>query len=261
MPVTAHKERHTSRRQTARRDAAQPRLGFLGLGWIGQHRLAAASNSGCVEIAAIADTNVAAIQSATQWAPTATVCDSFEMLLEQDLDGLVIATPSALHAEQAHRGLERGLAVFCQKPLARTAEETRRIVQQARSADRLLGVDFSYRDVAGVSQMRDLAQGGELESSILTSTQRVLDYLELVTEPQRRKIGRSARSRILAEHTGVRRAEQLEHYFCEALRRKQDSSAGRPGGRTSGSRHSAGTDASKKSPAESISTSREASNV
>jgi predicted dehydrogenase len=45
----------------------------------------------------------------------------------------VIATPSALHAQQAEAALARGMAVFCQKPLARTAEETRGVIDAART--------------------------------------------------------------------------------------------------------------------------------
>src|SRR5690606_772649 len=78
------------------------------------------------------------------------------------LDGVVIATPSALHAEQAEAALERGLAVFCQKPLGRTAAEARRVVAAARAADRLLAVDLSYRFTAGMQRIRGLVQRGEL---------------------------------------------------------------------------------------------------
>ena len=115
--------------------ATTRRLGFLGVGWIGQSRLDAIVASGHAEVGAIADPAL----------PDA--LDSLDDLLEEDLDGIVIATPSALHAEQAIAALERGLAVFCQKPLARTAAETRAVVDAARRADLLLGVDLSYRHV------------------------------------------------------------------------------------------------------------------
>ena len=69
---------------------------------------------------------------------------SLDELLEPELDGIVIATPSALHAEQAIAALERGLAVFCQKPLARNARRDARAWSTRRArADRLLGVDLS----------------------------------------------------------------------------------------------------------------------
>jgi predicted dehydrogenase len=111
--------------------ATRPRLGFLGVGWIGRARMEAVAAD--AEIAAVADPAV----------PDA--LDSLDELLERPLDGLVIATPSALHADQAVTALDAGVAVFCQKPLGRTAAEAARVVEAARRADRLLAVDLSYR--------------------------------------------------------------------------------------------------------------------
>ena len=86
----------------------------------------------------------------------------FDELLDRALDGIVLATPSALHADQAIAALERGLAVFCQKPLARNAFETRRVVDAARSADRLLGVDLSYRWTAAARAVAERVRGGDI---------------------------------------------------------------------------------------------------
>jgi predicted dehydrogenase len=82
------------------------------------------------------------------------VLAGFDELLEQDIDGVVIATPSALHAEQSIAAFRRGLAVFCQKPLGRTAAEARAVVDAARGADRLLRVDLSYRFTRAVEAIR-----------------------------------------------------------------------------------------------------------
>jgi predicted dehydrogenase len=141
---------------------ARPRLGFLGVGWIGQHRLEALVHSGLVEVVAIADPTQTLAEQAASVAPGAAVLLGMGTLLTQELDGVVIATPSALHAEQTIEALEAGLAVFCQKPLGRTAAETRDVVEAARTANRLLGVDLSYRFVRGVQTMRALIQAGEI---------------------------------------------------------------------------------------------------
>ena len=144
------------------RSARRPRLGFLGTGWIGRHRLEAVAASGAAEIAAIVDPAPANAEAAKALAPEAPILGSLDALLDADLDGIVIATPSAMHAEQSVAALERGLAVFCQKPLGRTAEETARVVDAARTADRLLGVDLSYRHTEAARRVRDLVQGGAL---------------------------------------------------------------------------------------------------
>ena len=96
---------------------ATPRLGFLGVGWIGRNRLDAVVDAEVGEAAAIADP---AVPGALR---------TLDELLEQELDGVVIATPSALHAEQAIAALDAGLAVFCQKPLGRNEAEARAVVE------------------------------------------------------------------------------------------------------------------------------------
>ncbi len=142
--------------------ARKPRLGFLGVGWIGRHRMQKLIESGVAEAAAIADVSEECLSEAHALAPEARVCRDLDGLLALDLDGIVIATPSAQHAEQSIRALEAGKAVFCQKPLGRTAAENRRVVAAAREANRLLGVDFSYRYVEGVQRMRETVAAGEI---------------------------------------------------------------------------------------------------
>lgn len=141
---------------------SKPRLGFLGVGWIGRHRMQAVAESDVAEIAAIADPMAEMRERAQHVAPGARLCERYAQLLELDLDGVVIATPSALHAEQSLAALERGLAVFCQKPLGRNAAETRQVVDAARRADRRLGVDLSYRHTEALRTLRDLVRSREL---------------------------------------------------------------------------------------------------
>jgi predicted dehydrogenase len=139
---------------------ARPRLGFLGVGWIGRHRMAAIERDGAADIVAIADPSRERRDAALAIAPAAVGCEHLGQLLEQPLDGVVIATPSALHAEHCLAALARGCAVFCQKPLGRTAVETARVVAAARGANCLLGVDLSYRHTTAIRRIREVLRGG-----------------------------------------------------------------------------------------------------
>lgn len=141
---------------------SKPRIGFLGVGWIGRHRMAAMLETGAVEPAAIADPSPEGLAEAAKLAPAAAVVRDLDEMLALGLDGVVIATPSALHAEQSVAALQAGAAVFCQKPLGRTAAEVEQVVQAARAADRLLAVDLSYRFTEGMSRIRELIGSGEL---------------------------------------------------------------------------------------------------
>jgi predicted dehydrogenase len=142
--------------------ATLPRLGFLGVGWIGRNRMEALALDGLAQVAAIADPQAEALAAAAEVAPEAARAETLEELLEHELDGIVIATPSALHADQAVAALERGLAVFCQKPLARDAAETQRVLDAARAADRLLAVDLSYRHVEALRAAHEQVASGAI---------------------------------------------------------------------------------------------------
>ncbi len=142
--------------------SARPRIGFLGVGWIGRHRMQAMIDTGAIEVAAVADPSADMAAEAMLLAPAARLVGSLAEMLDGGVDGVVIATPSAMHAEQSIEALERGAAVFCQKPLGRTAAEVRAVVDAARRADRLLAVDLSYRFTQGMRRIRELIGAGEL---------------------------------------------------------------------------------------------------
>lgn len=138
------------------------RLGFLGTGRIGRNRMEAMLATRAATAAAICDPNPDMLQQAREGAPQAEVVPSLEAMLDLDLDGVVIATPSALHADQCVRALDVGAAVFCQKPLGRNAAEVEAVLAAARRGDRLLGVDLSYRQTAAIQAIRERVQSGAL---------------------------------------------------------------------------------------------------
>jgi predicted dehydrogenase len=118
--------------------------------------------TGVVDVTAIADPSPEMAAEAGRLAPKAEQVSTLDDLLDAGVDGVVIATPSAMHAEQSIRALERGAAVFCQKPLGRTEAEVQVVVDAARAADRLLAVDLSYRFTDGMRRIREVVRSGEL---------------------------------------------------------------------------------------------------
>lgn len=138
-------------------------LGFLGVGWIGRNRMEAILRHSKASAASIVEPNEENAAEALKMAPDAKAESSFEVMLQDgSLDGVVIATPSALHAAQSVEALKAGKAVFCQKPLGRTAAEVREVVQAAAGADRLLGVDLSYRHVKAFQELQRVISSGEI---------------------------------------------------------------------------------------------------
>jgi predicted dehydrogenase len=114
------------------------------------------------DVVAIADPSPDMAAEAQKLAPDAKIVASLDDILGAGVDGVVIATPSAMHAEQSIRALSRGVAAFCQKPLGRTASEAQAVIGAARQADRLIGVDLSYRFTQGMQRIAEIVRAGEL---------------------------------------------------------------------------------------------------
>ncbi len=141
----------------------KPKLAFTGVGWIGRNRMQAAAESGLADIALISDTSDECIGEAVIIAPHSKITTSFEeVIAEPDIDGVVIATPSALHRQQAVQAFESGKAVFCQKPLGRNAAEVQAVIESSAKANKLLGADFSYRYTTAFQKVHTVIQSGEL---------------------------------------------------------------------------------------------------
>jgi predicted dehydrogenase len=144
----------------------RPRLGFVGLGWIGLMRMEAVEAAGSAEVAALCEPGAERLEEVAAARPGAARFAAYDDLLaaagDLGLDGVVVATPNALHEAQAVAAFERGLAVFCQKPLALDAAGTERILAAARAADRSLGVDWSYRETDAARELARSVAAGEL---------------------------------------------------------------------------------------------------
>lgn len=141
----------------------KPTLAFAGVGWIGRNRLQAAAGSGLADIALLSDPSAECITEALKIVPQSKTTALFEETIAgQHINGVVIATPSALHKEQAVAAFRQGKAVFCQKPLGRNLEEVTAVVQAAKENNKLLGADFSYRYTNAFQKIHAVIRSGEL---------------------------------------------------------------------------------------------------
>jgi predicted dehydrogenase len=141
----------------------KPALAFAGVGWIGRNRMQAAFESDAATIAMVTDPSADCISEALKMVPGCQTAATFEdILANPDIDGVVIATPSALHMQQAVMAFEHNKAVFCQKPLGRNAAEVSAVINAAAKADKLLGADFSYRYTAAFQKILPIILSGEL---------------------------------------------------------------------------------------------------
>lgn len=84
-----------------------------------------------------------------------------EVWEDDSIDAVVIATPSHLHEAQVRAGLESGKYVFCEKPLAVSASEARRVLETPGADGRLM-VGMNQRFRPDAAALRAFVAGGEL---------------------------------------------------------------------------------------------------
>ncbi|WP_101295862.1 Gfo/Idh/MocA family protein [Halegenticoccus soli] len=78
-----------------------------------------------------------------------------------DIDVLYNLGPNHVHVEPTVTALENDVHVFCEKPLAPTLEEARRMDSAARRSDALAGVAFNYRYVPAIQLAKRMTDAGD----------------------------------------------------------------------------------------------------
>ncbi len=121
------------------------RVGVIGLG-MGRHHIKSYQAHPCAEVVAIADVSEARLKEiGDQFGIARRYQSGEEMIREEKLDIVGVATPNYLHAPLTIAALEAGCHVLCEKPMALNAREAREMLDAAKRAGRRLGINFSYR--------------------------------------------------------------------------------------------------------------------
>jgi predicted dehydrogenase len=88
--------------------------------------------------------------------------DFAALLDDRDVELIVIATPSHVHAQQAIDALERGKHVVCEKPMALSAADADRMIAAAERGSRLLTVFHNMRYWGDFQEVREVIASGKL---------------------------------------------------------------------------------------------------
>jgi predicted dehydrogenase len=88
--------------------------------------------------------------------------DYRELCERDDLDGITITTPNAVHAEQALAAFTNGKHVFCEKPLGTNVPEVRRMLEAAEARGKVHQVAFTFRYTYGVQELRRRVRAGDV---------------------------------------------------------------------------------------------------
>ena len=138
------------------------RMGLVGLGSMGRNHLRVISGHADTIMAAVADTDAAALEAATAQTGAAGFADPIEMIRDAEIDAVVIAAPTTAHVPLALSANERGIPVLVEKPLAATHQEALRIVDAGRAAGVAVQVGHVERYNPAVLRLGELLRQGWL---------------------------------------------------------------------------------------------------
>lgn len=152
------------------------KLGIIGTGGMANSHAQNFSGMKGVTLAACCDIDEKKARAfAAKWKIPRWYVDYDEMLGAEFLDAVSNVTVDAMHAPISLAVIARGLPVLCEKPLATTLADARKMRDAARARKVVTHVNFSYRNSSGAQAAAELIRGGgigrvmHLESSYLQS--------------------------------------------------------------------------------------------
>lgn len=214
------------------------RVGMLGAGFIGQMhslamRMAAAARQSpgvAPELVVLVDHDqelAATIAERYGWqTPSTSVDEAFE----QRLDLFVNAGPNDAHFDATVAAAKRGMHVFCEKPLARTAEEAHALWSSVRETEVHNRCAFIHRFIPSLRVAREMIAAGELGEIRHLRAQFLLDMIEPDAAPSwrfvRGRAGTGALGDLGSHHLDVARFLVGEVVEVDALTRTWSGQAG-----------------------------------
>jgi len=151
------------------------RLAMIGTGWQGQGHLGNLRQIAGIEVVGVCDTNEELLAKSSAKFGVPGFRDAERMLDEAKPAGLIVCTPPEVRTEPVRLAAQRGIALFIEKPPARTmamAEEVLGIIEAGGVTN---SVGFMYRYSTAVDRMREMLRGRRV--AIVRST--MLDGLAL----------------------------------------------------------------------------------
>ena len=149
-------------------------VAVVGLGYWGPNLVRNFHDVELADVRLICDQRSEQLEAIGRRYPAVRRTTSFDDVLADDtVDAVAIATPVGTHFDLASRALEAGKHVFVEKPLAASVAEAEALVVSARSRGLVLMPGHTFLYSPPVDVVRDLIHSGELGDVYFVSTSRV----------------------------------------------------------------------------------------
>ncbi|WP_193105864.1 Gfo/Idh/MocA family protein [Brachybacterium sp. FME24] len=143
--------------------AGSLRFGVIGVGIIGrQHVARLLSDASPATLIALADANPEAARTVAEENGVEASASVEELLGRDDIDVVVIAVPSGLHADVTIDALDAGKHVFLEKPIEVTVEASDRIREAEQRSGKILSIASQRRFAAENQFLKTLVSEGKL---------------------------------------------------------------------------------------------------
>ncbi len=157
------------------------RIGFIGLGVRNQMHLKSAmklyNDNGSVEIAAVCDVFdryrdevVQKVYEGTKKKPKA-IADYRDIINDDSIDAVVIATPDHWHARQTLDALAAGKHVYCEKPMTHTVEESLEVYKAWKASGLVMQVGVQSTQLPVWQDARERINRGDLGKVVQFQTE------------------------------------------------------------------------------------------
>jgi predicted dehydrogenase len=138
-------------------------LGVIGYGYWGPNLVRNFSTALETKVHTVADLDEGRLGLVKKLFPSIEVTKDYRTLLaNKEIDAVVIATPVSSHFELAMKVLQANKHVFVEKPITETAEQAKRLIDEADRRGLILHVDHTFIYTGAVRKMRHLVETGEL---------------------------------------------------------------------------------------------------
>ena len=129
------------------------RLGLVGLGKMGLSHFSIANAHPQTDVVAC-DASGFLLDGIRKYSKRPVYKDYDEMLAQEKLDAVIIATPSRLHAPMVRKALEHDVHVFCEKPFCLNWEDAEALTALADERGLVSQVGYHYRYVGAFQEMK-----------------------------------------------------------------------------------------------------------
>jgi len=148
-------------------------VAVIGVGFWGKNHARVLSELDRAELIAVCDVNAHRVHEVARAHGVEAYTDSSDLLAREDVEAVTICTWSTSLAFEARKALEAGKHVLVEKPMARSTDEARALVELADKEGLVLAVGFVERFNPGLWRVKEMVKKGEIGTVLRASSKRL----------------------------------------------------------------------------------------